>query len=323
MRVFVTGAAGFVGSAVVRLLRARGDDVTAAVREPDRARALRDLGCRLVRTDLSSTAELIGLMSDADGLIHAAGSYRIGIRRSERPAMEDANVGATARTLDAAIGAGIPRIVHVSTVNVFGDTHGAIVDETYRRDRRTGFLSWYDDTKYRAHLVAEARIEAGAPVVIAMPGTVYGPADHSQLGGQIADAFSGGLRYLALTDVGSCFVHIDDVAAGLVAALERGRPGESYVVAGAALRSIDALTIAARLGGRRLPRLTVPTGVLRAVAPLTGLLGGRFGLPADLGEVIAASDGVTYWASHAKAGRELAFEPREIEAGLRDTFLAS
>ena len=81
-------------------------------------------------------------------------------------------MGSTARTLDAAIAAGVPRIVHVSTVNAFGDTHGKVVDETYRRDRRAGFLSWYDDTKYRAHLVAEARIEAGAPIVIvhARPG---------------------------------------------------------------------------------------------------------------------------------------------------------
>lgn len=323
MRIFVTGGAGFIGSAVVRRLSSRGDEVVAAVRDPDRARALRGLGCRLVRTDLSSTAELIGLMGGADGLIHAAGSYRIGIRRDERPAMEDANVGATARTLDAAIGAGITRMVHVSTCNVFGDTHGAIVDEAYRRDRREGFLSWYDDTKYRAHLVAEARIEAGAPIVIAMPGQVYGPNDHTEVGAQIADAYRGRLRYLALTDAGLCFVHVDDLADGIVAALDRGRAGETYVLDGPARHSLDALAIAARLGGKRLPRLTVPTGLLRAMAPLSGVLGGRFGLPADLGEVISAGAGVTYWASNAKAGRELGFTARELEDGLRDTFLAT
>ena len=321
MRVFVTGGAGFVGSALVRALRGRGDEVVAAVRHPDRARALLDVGCRLVRSDLSSTAELTGLIGDADAVVHGAGSYRIGIRRSERPAMEAANVGATARTLDAAVAAGVSRIVYVSTVNVFGDTRGTVVDETYRRDVGRGFVSWYDDTKYRAHLVAEARIEAGAPIVIAMPGQVYGPGDHSEVGRQLDGAFRGRLPYLALTNVGFCLVHVDDLASGLAAALDRGRPGESYVIDGAPVRLGETLALVARLGSRRLPPITVPTGLLRLVAPLSGALGGRFGLPADLGEVVSAGDGVTYWASHAKATRELGFTPRELEAGLRDTFV--
>jgi nucleoside-diphosphate-sugar epimerase len=323
MQVFVTGGAGFVGSAVVRRLRSRGDAVVAAVRDPDRARALIDLDCRLVRSDLSSTVELSGLMAGSDVVIHSAGSYRIGIPRSERPAMEEANVGATARVLDAATGAGVPRIVYVSTLNVHGDTHGRIVDETYRRDIREGFLSWYDDTKYRAHLVAEARIEAGAPIVIAMPGQVYGPGDHSAVGAQLEAAFRGRLRYLALTNVGLSLVHVDDLAGGIVAAADQGRPGEPYALGGPAVRLIEPLTIAARLGDRRLPRLVLPTGLLRMMAPLSGLLGGRFGIPADLGEVITGGDGVTYWASHDKASRELGFTPRDLDAGLRATLKPS
>ena len=96
----------------------------AAVRDPDRARPLRDLGCRLVRSDLSSTAELTGLLAGSDTVIHAAGTYRVGIAARERPAMEDSNVGATARVMAAAEAAGVARIVYVSTVNVFGDTQG-------------------------------------------------------------------------------------------------------------------------------------------------------------------------------------------------------
>jgi dihydroflavonol-4-reductase len=323
MRVFITGGAGFVGSAVVRQLRSRQDEVVAAVRDPDRARGLNQLGCRLVRSDLSSTVELTGLMAGADAVIHSAGSYRVGIARSERSAMEEANVGATARVLDAAIAAGLPRIVYVSTVNVFGDTRGTVVDETYRRDVGQGFVSWYDETKYRAHLVAEARIEAGAAIVVAMPGQVYGPGDHTEIGRQLDGAFRGRLPYLALTDVGLCFVHVDDLATGLVAALDRGRTGESYVLDGAPVRLAEALAIAARLGSRRLPRISVPTGLLRVVAPLSGSLGGRLGLPADLGELVSAGDGVTYWASHDKAGRELGFAPRDLEAGLRATLGAA
>jgi nucleoside-diphosphate-sugar epimerase len=271
-----------------------------------------------VQSDLSSTAELTGLMAGSDAVIHGAGSYRIGIPDRERPAMDDSNVGATTRVLAAAEAVGVSRIV--STVNAFGNTHGAVVDETYRRDPRAGFLSWYDETKYRAQLVAEERIADGAPVIIAMPGQVYGPGDHTVVGQQLAGAFQGRLPYLALTDVGLCFAHVADLAAGLVAALDRGRVGQAYVLDGEPVRLIDALRIAARLGESRLPGLSMPTRLLRLMAPLSGLLGGRLGVPANLAEVISGADGVTYWASHAKASLELGFAPRPLEAGLRDTF---
>ena len=95
--------------------------------------------------------------------------------------MWDANVGTTTRVLDAAEAAATPRIVYVSTVNVFGNTRGSVVDETYRRDLADGLPVWYDETKYGAHEVAEQRIAAGAPIVIVLPSQVYGPGDHSEL----------------------------------------------------------------------------------------------------------------------------------------------
>ena len=133
-------------------------------------------------------------MTGAAGVIHIAGSYLVGIPASERPAMYEANVGATQRVLDAAIAAGVPRIVYISTVNVFGNTHGRIVDETYHRDLAEGFVSYYDETKYLAHVAAEARIEAGAPIVIVQPGTVYGAGDHSGMGAQLKAAYDGTAR---------------------------------------------------------------------------------------------------------------------------------
>ena len=169
MRVVVTGGAGLVGRAVVRVLRERGDAVVALVRDPATAAFLADPRTELVRDDLSDVARLTDLLRGADGVIHAAGSYRVGIADSERAAMWDANVGTTTRVLDAAIAAATPRIVYVSTVNVFGNTGGRVVDETYRRDLGSGFLSWYDETKYRAHEVAIDRIAAGAPIVIVQP----------------------------------------------------------------------------------------------------------------------------------------------------------
>jgi nucleoside-diphosphate-sugar epimerase len=323
VRVFVTGGAGFIGRHVVKRLRARGDHAVAAVRDPARADALAGLGCELVASDLGDRMPLTEAMRGCDAVIHLAGSYRVGIRADERRAMWEANVGATERVLDAAIAARVGRIVYVSTVNVFGNTGGEIVDERYRRDLRQGFLSWYDETKYRAHEIAEDRIRRAVPVVIAQPGGVYGPGDHSAAGAQLAAAHAGTLRYLAVTDVGLAWVHVDDVAAGIVLVLDRGRLGEAYVLGGECLRLGDAIALAARLGGRRPPALRVPTGVLRLLAPLADRAGGVAGMPRNLSEVVRASEGVTYWASHDKAASELGWQPRGLEQGLRDTFHAA
>jgi dihydroflavonol-4-reductase len=155
MRVFVTGGAGFIGRRVVARLADRGDSVVCPVRDPARAAGLAAAGAELVQSDLSDGTALAAQTRGCDAAIHLAGSYRIGIRADERPAMREANVGATERVLEAAEAAGVGRLVYVSTVNVFGNTRGTVVEESYRRDPTGGFLSWYDETKFRAHEAAE------------------------------------------------------------------------------------------------------------------------------------------------------------------------
>lgn len=315
MRVWLSGGGGFVGGAVARLLRGRGDEVVAVVRDPSRATALAAIGAEPVAGDLASTEAIAAGMRGVDAVVHAAGSYRIGIPPTERAAMWDANVGTTTRVLDAATAAGVPRIAYVSTVNVFGNTRGRLVDESYVRDLRDGFLSWYDETKFRAHEAALERIAAGAPIVVAMPGQVYGPGDHSSVGEQLRLAGSGKLPYRAVEDVGVGLVHVDDLAAGIAAVVDRGRIGQAYVLAGPPIRLGEAIALAARLHGRRPPRLRIPTTALRVLAPLGRIIG-----QPNLRELISSSAGVTYWASAGKAALELGFAPRPIEAGFRDTF---
>ena len=318
MRVVVTGGAGLVGRAVVARLAVRGDTVVALVRDPSRASFLADLGADLVESDLSDVGDLTDQLRRADALIHAAGSYRIGIPKSERGAMWDANVGTTTRLLDAAEAAATPRIVYVSTCNVYGNTRGAAVDETYRRNLADGFLSWYDETKYGAHEVAEQRIASGAPIVIVLPSQVYGPGDRSGFGEQLRLAHDGKLPYRALADVRIGLVHADDLAAGIVAALDRGRNGERYNLAGPPTTLAEAEAIVARLGGHKVPWLSLPDGLLRAMAPFGRLVG-----QSNLRELVDSSAGVSYTASSAKAEAELGFAPRPVEDGLRDVFGAA
>ncbi len=319
--IVVTGATGFIGSRVASILRARGDDVLAVVRDPDTSAAenLRRLGARLAPADLTDGEAMRSLMTGAHGVIHIAGDYRVGIPASERPAMYEGNVVATQTVLDAAA-AGVPRIVYISTLNVFGNTHGRVADETYRRDLAEGFITYYDETKYLAHVAAEARIEAGAPIVIVQPGTVYGANDHSGIGAQLKAAYEGTAGFIAFASTGISATHVDDIAGGIVGAFDRGRLGEAYILNGVNIRLGEAMRVAARLAGRKPPRLSIPNAVLRMGSRLLPNGGAMFGVGPNLREIVSAADGVTYWGSNAKAVAELGFVPRGLEVGLRDAY---
>jgi dihydroflavonol-4-reductase len=319
MRAFVTGGAGFIGRSLVRQLRARDDGVVALVRDVARADALRELGCELVEGDLASMPadDLRTALDGADALFHLAGSYRVGIPAAEHAAMYRANVGATRAALDAAIAAGVRRTVYVSTANVFGDTRGRVVDEAFRRPQPPRFLSYYDETKYLAHLAAEERIASGAPVLIALPCMVYGPGDHSQVGATIARAMAGRLPVISAPDLGGSLVHVDDLAAGIMLIHDKGAVGEQYVLGGEITSLRDVVRRAAAVAGKRPPRLSTPSWLLRAVEPLGELIGRAFPGAPDLGEMVRASNGVTYWATDAKARGELRYAPRDLESGLR------
>ncbi len=323
MRAFVTGATGFIGGRVVAKLRERGDEVVALVRSPAKAGPLRELGCELVEGDLGAAQAMQAGMSGCDGAFHLAAVYKVGIPKSEQAEMLRANVDGTINVLDAAIAAGVPRTVYVSTCNVFGNTHGIVVDETYRRDLSEGFLSTYDQAKYRAHEVAEQRIAAGAPILVVQPAAVYGPGDHSELGTMIEQTARGRMLMIPFGAMGIGFVHVDDVADGILLAFDKGELGESYVLSGELATMKDLVQETAFLAGRHVPRLPMPTLAMKLSAPLGFVIGPLLGFPPNLRELIAASEGVTYWASDAKARRKLGFSPRPLEQGLRDTLAAN
>src|SRR4051794_946893 len=267
MKVFVTGGTGFIGGHVVRRLRERGDDVVALVRSPDKADDLRQLGCELVEGDLSSEDAIRQGTGGADAVFHAAAIYKVGVPKSEHDAMYDANVRGTERVLDAATDAGVKRIVYVSTANVFGNTKGAVVDESYERSEEDGFLSFYDETKYRSHEVAKDRIAKGAPIVIVQPGGVYGPGDHSEVGNMIDQTSKGKLRMKAFPECGLNLVHVEDVAAGILLAHDKGQVGEAYVLGGELSTMGDMIDKTAELSDRKPPRMTLPPVMMKMAIP--------------------------------------------------------
>ena len=231
MRVFLTGGTGFIGGAVARRLRERGDDVVALVRTPAKATALSAAGVELVEGDLGDDDAITEALIGCDAAIHAAAVYEVGVKASARPAMYAANVEGTRRVLEAALAAGVSKAVYVSTVGIFGNTHGEIVDETYQHPR-TSYTSYYEETKLNAHDIALELARRGLPLVIVQPGGVYGPGDPSTLGDNLRRVARGRMPLLPFPDLGMTMVHRDDVADGILAALDKGRPGESYVLAG-------------------------------------------------------------------------------------------
>jgi dihydroflavonol-4-reductase len=318
MRAFVTGGTGFIGSRVVKRLRDRGDAVVALVRTPSKATELLGEGVQLVQGDLSSADAIKRGTDGADAVFHIGAVYKVGIPKKEQAPMWDANVGGTERVLDAAEAAGVQRIVYVSTGNVFGDTKGQVVDETYERNLDDGFLSYYDETKYRSHELVKERIARGAPIVIVQPGVVYGPGDHSEVGNMIDQMRSGKLKMRMFPDARFNFVYVDDVADGILLAYDKGQVGESYLLGGQVGSMDDLFTKVSERLGKKPPRMALPPAVARASAPLGPVIGPLMGFPPNMKELVKTSD-VTITFRDDKARRELGYNGRSFNEGLDQT----
>ena len=300
---------------MVRQLRARGDDVVALVRTPAKGAALEELGCTLVPGDLGDERAIRAGMEGCDAVIHAAAVYEVGIPASERKAMQEANVGGTERVLGAALEAGIDKVVYVSTVGVFGNTHGQVVDESYENPA-DAFTSQYEKTKWEAHQVARRLIDEGLPCVIVQPGGVYGPGDESATGRLLDQFLEGKLPLIPFPDLGICLTHVEDIAAGILLGLDRGRVGEAYVISGPVTTVREAIGVVAAETGRKAPKHALPTGLMKLMTPFGALVGKAMNQPPNLRELISSADGVTFWAGHGKATRELGYEPRGLQEGI-------
>ncbi len=320
MKVFVTGGTGFIGGAVVRQLRARGDEVVALVRTPAKATQLEELGCTLVRGDLNDERAIRAGMEGVDAVIHAAAVYEVGIPASQRQSMREANVGGTERVLGAALEAKVAKVVYVSTVGIFGNTNGQIVDESY--EHQGEFLSEYEKTKWEAHQVAKRLIGEGLPCVIVQPGGVYGPGDESSIGQLLNQFLEGKMPLIPFPELGMCLTHVEDIAGGIILALDKGVAGETYVISGPVTTVREAIGVVAAQTGKKAPKRALPTGLMKALTPIGPVVGKIMGQPPNLRELIASADGVTFWANHDKATRELGYDPRGLEEGLRATLAA-
>ncbi len=316
MKYFVTGATGFIGGHVARQLISAGHQVTALVRHPANAQDLTKHGIQFAPGDITDKESMRAPMTNADGVFHLAAWYKVGAR--DKSAAAKINVGGTRNVLELMRDLGIPKGVYTSTLAVNSDTHGQIVDESYRFNGT--HLSEYDLTKWRAHYeVALSMIQAGLPLVIVQPGVNYGPGDTSAIGNALRDYLRGRLP-LVPDQVAYCWAHVEDTARGHILAMEKGRAGESYIIAGPPCTLVDALQLAEQITGIKAPRMKGSPGMLRMMAGVMGVVEKLAPVPENFAsETLRVSAGATYLGSSAKAERELGFKARPLAEGLRET----
>ena len=318
MDYFVTGATGFIGSHLVRVLVDEGHDVIAIVRQPDRATMLPE-SVDLVQGDITAKESMRDAMARADRVFHLAAWYRIGVDDPDTAYL--VNVEGTRNVLELMAELDIEKGVYTSSLAVCSDTGGILVDESYRYDGP--HLSIYDRTKWQAHYeVAAPMMADGLPLVIVQPGLVYGPGDR----GPAWSLWSAYLRDdlpVIPRQSGYCWGHVADTVDGITRAMDRGTCGESYIIAGEARTLEDVFALAATLTDIPAPRAVHPAVfqiLSRIVAPLERI---HTFPPEYTAEALRVLGGVTYWGDSTKANRELGLRHRPLAEGLQETLLAA
>ncbi len=318
MIALVTGATGFVGSAVLRTLIDHGWRTRALVRPNSDRRNLAGLDVDLVEGDLRDPESLARAMVGCEALFHVAADYRLWVPDPE--SIYQVNVEGTKSLMEAALAAGVGRIVYTSSVATLGLNQDAAPADEDTRSGIDDMIGHYKRSKFLAEAMVRDMVEdRDLPAVIVNPSTPVGPRDvrPTPTGRLIVEAASG--RIPAFVQTGLNIVHVDDVAAGHLAAYDRGVIGERYILGGENLSLEDILGRIAAICGRRAPTIQLPHNLILPVAHVAEawarLSGGA--------EPFVTVDGVRLakkWMffTSAKAERELCYVPSSTETALDD-----
>ena len=271
MMALVTGATGFVGSAVARTLAVAGWQVRALVRAGSDRRNLQHLPLDLVVGDLANDASLDRALAGCQALFHLAADYRLGAREPQQ--LYRTNVEGTRNILSAAGRAGVSRVVYTSSVATIGLPADGSPGTEATPVALADMIGHYKRSKYLAEQLVCSAAQTGTSVVIVNPSTPIGPGDvkPTPTGQIVLDAASG--RIPAYVDTGLNIAHVDDVAAGHLMAFHRGRPGERYILGGEDMMLREILAAIALLVGRKAPRIRLPHTAVLPVAYVSEVFG--------------------------------------------------
>ena len=317
MTTLVTGATGFVGSAVARVLAARGHELRLLARASSDRRNLAGLGAEVVEGDLTDPASLRRAAAGCRFVYHVAADYRFWV--PDPDAMLRSNVDGALAMVRAAADAGAERILHCSSVAALGQIGDGTPADEATPANEADFIGIYKRSKYLAErAVLDLARRESLPVVVVNPSTPVGPRDikPTPTGKMILDAAAG--RVPAYIDTGLNIVHVDDVAEGHVLALERGRVGERYILGGDNMLLKDILGLVAQVAHRRPPSIQLPEAIvwpaaliMEKFAKLTGIA------PMMTRDHLKMARKKMFYSS-AKAMTELGYAPRPVRRAVED-----
>ncbi|HTC28726.1 hopanoid-associated sugar epimerase [Dyella sp.] len=316
MRALVTGATGFVGSAVARRLLRDGHSVRVLARPNSDRRNLQGLGVEVAEGDLTRPVSLLPACDGCDALFHVAADYRLWAPDPNE--LYRANVEGTRSILEAARKVGVPRVVYTSSVATLGIPKDGTPGSETTPVTVDDMIGHYKRSKFLAEEVARQFAAEGAPVVIVNPSTPIGPHDikPTPTGRVVRDAMLG--RLPAYVDTGLNIVHVEDVAEGHWLAFERGLVGERYILGGYNMSLRDVLTEIADIAGRKPPKVRLPHGVVMPIAHISEAWARLTGMnPIATVEEVRMSKKRMFFTS-AKAERELGYTARPARLALED-----
>ena len=312
----VTGATGFVGSAVARALLKAGHPVRVLARPDSDRRNLDGLAVEIVRGSLDDPGSLAAAVKGCRYLFHVAADYRLWVPDPEP--MFRVNVVGTTDLMLAAADAGVDRIVYTSSVAVLGIVPGGIADEETSSNAED-MIGPYKRSKFEAEKAVDRLVaERGLPAVIVNPSTPVGPGDikPTPTGRLIVEAARG--RMPGYVDTGLNIAHVDDVAVGHLLAAKSGQIGRRYILGGENLSLAEILVEVARLTGRRAPAFKIPYAALLPIAAGAEMMARFTG-----GEPFTTMDGVRMskkkmFFTTARAVTELGYAPRPARQAIAD-----
>jgi len=315
-RILVTGGSGFVGSALLRRLVRSGSPVRALIRPGSRLPPDLEKSVELARGDIRDPSSVRTAMRNVRQVYHAAADYRLWCPHPEE--LFETNVGGTRLVMEEAKHAGVERIVYTSSVATLAcNSNGKPADETRSLDGRLAVGS-YKRSKIMAEALVRSMAAKGLPAIIVNPATPVGAYDvrPTPTGRIIIEAAAG--RMPCFVETGLNMVHVDDVAAGHLAAMEKGRIGERYILGGQNRTLRDILAVIASLAGRSPPRFRIARPLVFPLAFFAEAMARRSGRePFITMDGLRMSRNVMFFSS-AKAERELGYRARPYEQGIED-----
>jgi nucleoside-diphosphate-sugar epimerase len=268
MKALVTGANGFTGSHLVKALNQQGIPVVGLVRQSSNLTSLSSCDIPLFYGDITDRDVLREAMTDVDTVFHTAAYVELGI--VDQAEMHRVNVEGTRAVLEVAQSVGISKLVYCSTIGIFGDTKGQVVDETFQRTQ-TDFSSAYDQTKYAAQKLVDQFAQAGFPVVSLLPSGIFG-ADDPHFGPVIQLFLQGRLKLWVGGDRIIGIVHVDDLASAMLLAAQKGDLGAHYIISSGELTSREMFQVLGEATGIPQPH-EVPKPLARLLGNLLTPIG--------------------------------------------------